>query len=59
MKFSKKMKYNEKVCHAQELGSHFQGQGHSQGSEVKSCLCNKTTQANFLKFYRKVNFNQK
>ena len=27
------------MCHTQVLGSHIQGQGNSQGSEVKSFLC--------------------
>ena len=38
MKLHRKMKHNEKVYHAQKLGSHVQGQGHNQGSEVKSSI---------------------
>ena len=30
MKLHRKIKHNEKVCHAQELGSYAQGQGHNQ-----------------------------
>ena len=30
MKLHRKMKYNEKVCHAHDLGSDAQGQGRSQ-----------------------------
>ena len=30
MKLHRKIKHNEKVCRAQELGSYDQGQGHSQ-----------------------------
>ena len=29
MKHHRKIKYNEKVCHAQELGSYAKGQGHN------------------------------
>ena len=51
MKLHRKMENNKKVCHAQELGSHIQGQGHNQGSEVKSFLCDylKLAEANFIK----------
>ena len=31
MKLHRKRKHNEKVCHAQELGSYAQGQSHCQG----------------------------
>ena len=41
MKLHRKLKHNEKVCHAHKLGTHNQGQGHSQGSEVKLAFCNK------------------
>ena len=49
MKRHRKIKHNKKVCHIQELGYHIQGQGHNQGSEVKSCLSNylKLAEANF------------
>ena len=30
MKLHRKIKHNEKVCRAQELGSYAQGQGHNQ-----------------------------
>ena len=39
MKLHRKMENNKKLCRAEELGSHIQGQGHNQGSEVKSFLC--------------------
>ena len=29
MKLHRKIKHNEKVCYAQDLGSYVQGQGHS------------------------------
>ena len=37
-KLHRKIKHSEKVCHTQESGSHIQGQGHNQGSEVKSSV---------------------
>ena len=59
MKLHRKMGYNKTVCHAQDLGSHIQGQGHNQGSEVKSFLCDdlKLAEANFIKLSKKVNHN--
>ena len=30
MKLHRKIEHTEKVCHAQQLGSYAQGQGHSQ-----------------------------
>ena len=30
MKLHRKIEHNEKVCHAQELGSYAQSQGHNQ-----------------------------
>ena len=30
MKLHRKIEHNEKVCHAQELGSYAQGQGYNQ-----------------------------
>ena len=59
MKLHRKIENNKKVCCAQELGSHIQGQGHSQGSEVKSFLCDylKFAEANFVKLSKKVNHN--
>ena len=54
-----KIKHNKKLCFTQELGSHIQGQGHSQGSEVKSFLCKylKLVETNFIKLFKKVNHN--
>ena len=58
-KLHRKIDHKKKVCHAQELGSHIQGQGHHQGSEVKSFLCDylKLAEANFIKLSKKVNHN--
>ena len=59
MKLHRKIKHNEKMCHAHKSGSHVQGQGHNQGSEVKSSYCNnlKLTEANLVKLHTKVNHN--
>ena len=42
------------MCCAHKLGCRVQGQGHNQGSEVKSSICNnlKPTEANFFKLYK-------
>ena len=55
MKLHRKIKHNEKVCCAQDLGSYAQGQ------RSKSCLSNnsKTTKANLMKLYRKIEYNEK
>ena len=34
IKFHRKIQQNEKVCYAQNLGSHDQGQGHNRRSKV-------------------------
>ena len=49
------MKHNEKVCHAQYLGSYASDQ------RSKSCLSNnsKTTEANLIKLHRKIEHNEK
>ena len=59
MKLHRKIKHNEKVCRAHDLGSYAQGQG--QGQWSKSCLSNnsKTTEANLTKLYRKIEHNEK
>ena len=43
-----KIKHNEKVCCAQDLGSYAQGQGRGQvrGQNRVSIITNKTTEAN-------------
>ena len=49
------MKHNEKVYHAQYLGSYALGQ------RSKLCLSNnsKTTEANLMKLHRKIEHNEK
>ena len=37
-KLDRKIKHSLKVFHILKLGSHIQGQGHNQGSEVKCLL---------------------
>ena len=57
MKLHRKIKHNEKVCRAHDLGSYAQGQGHRS----KSCLSynSKTTEANLTKLHRKIEHNEK
>ena len=54
MKLHRKIKHNENVCHAQEIGSYSQGQGYNQGSEVKLCLWDdlKLAKENFVNLMR-------
>ena len=61
MKLHRKIENDKKVCRAQELCFHIQGQGHNQGSEVKSFLCDylKLAEANFVKLSKKVNHKVK
>ena len=52
---SHKIEHNEKAFGRKEFGSHDQGEGHSQGSEIKSSLCDNlkptVTEANFIKHH--------
>ena len=43
MEIHRKIKHNEKVCHAHDLGSHTQGQGHNQvrGHNLDSAITQK------------------
>ena len=61
MKLHRKVKHNEKVCRAHDLGSYAQGQGLQSGQRSKSCLSNnsKTTEANLTKLHRKIEHNEK
>ena len=61
MTLHRKIKHNEKVCRAQELGSYAQGQGRNQVKRSKSCLSknSKTTEANLTKLHRKIEHNEK
>ena len=58
-KLHRKIKHRSKVFHTQKLGSHIQGQGHNQGSEVKYFLCDdlKLAEAHCIKLSKKVNHN--
>ena len=60
MKLHRKVKHNEKVCRAQELGSYAQGQGRNQvkGQNLVSAI-SKTTEANLTKLHRKMELNEK
>ena len=57
----RRIKHNEKVCRAHDLGSYAQGQGHNQVNGQKFCLSNnsKTTEANLTKLHRKIEHNEK
>ena len=61
MKLHRKIKHNEKVCHAQDLGSYAQGQGHDQvkGQNRVSAITQKTTEANLTKLHRNIEENEK
>ena len=60
MKLHRKIKHNENVCCAHDLGSYAQCQGRNQ-VRSKSCLSNnsKTTEANLTKLHRKIEHNEK
>ena len=49
------------MFHTQKIGSHIQGQGHNQESEVKYFLCDYLilAEAHCIKLSKKVNHNQK
>ena len=53
MTLHRKIEHNEKVCHAQELGSYAQGQGHNQ---VKGQI---VPEANLMTLHRKIEHNEK
>ena len=63
MKLHRKIKHNEKVCRAHNLGSYAQGQGRNQvrGQRSKYCLSNnsQTTEANLTKLHRKIEHSGK
>ena len=61
MKLHRKIKHNEKVCCAHDLGSYAQGQGRNQVKGQNFCLSNnsKTTEANFTTLHRKIEHNEK
>ena len=60
MTLHRKIKHNEKVCRAHDLGSYAQGQGCSQvrGQNLVQAIT-KTTEANLTKHHRKLEHNEK
>ena len=60
MTLHRKIKHNEKVCRAHDLGSYAQGQGCSQvrGQNLVPAIT-KTTEANLTKHHRKLEHNEK
>ena len=61
MKLHRKIKHNEKVCLANDLGSYAQGQGRNQarGQNRVSAITQKTTEAHLTKLHRKIEHNEK
>ena len=61
MKLHRKVKHNEKMCRAHDLGSYAQGQGRNQVKGQNFFLSNysKTTEANLTKLHRKIEHNKK
>ena len=61
MKLHRKIKHNEKVCRAHDLGSYAQGQGRNQviGQNLVSAITQKTAEANLTKLHRKIEHNEK
>ena len=55
MKLDRKIKHNENVCRAHDLGSYAQGQGRNQvrGQNLVSAI------ANLTKLHRKIKYNEK
>ena len=58
MKLHRKIKHNEKVCRAHDIGSYAQGQGRSQ-VKGQNLVSAKTTEANLTKLHRKIEHNKK
>ena len=55
MKLHRKIKYNEKVCHIQNLGSYVQGPVHSRvRDQIHISVITQTTKANLRKRHRKI-----
>ena len=61
MTLHRKIKHNEKVCRAHDLGSYAQGQGRSQvrGQNLVSAITKKKNEANLTKHHRKIEHNEK
>ena len=62
MTLHRKIKHNEKVCRAHDLGFYVQGQGCSQvrGQNLVSAITQKkTSEANLTKHHRKIEHNEK
>ena len=58
MKLHRKIKHNDKVCRAHDLGSYAQGQGRNQ-VKGQNLVSAKTTEANLTKLHRKIEHNKK
>ena len=58
MKLHRKIKHNENMCRAHDLGSYAQGQGRNQ-VKGQNLVSAKTTEANLTKLHRKIEHNEK
>ena len=61
MKLHRKIKHNEKVCRAHNLGSYAEGQGRNQvrGQNHVSAITQKLLKKNLTKLHRKIEHNEK
>ena len=61
MTLHRKIKHNEKVCRAHDLGSYAQGQGRSQvrGQNLVSAITQKLLKQILTKHHRKIEHNEK
>ena len=61
MKLHRKIKHNEKVCLAHDLGSYAQGQGCNQvkGQNLVSAITQKLLKQIYRKLHRKIEHNEK
>ena len=61
MRLHRKIKHNEKVCRAHDLGSYAQGQGRNQarGKKTRPSNNSKTIEANLTKLHTKTEHNKK
>ena len=61
MKLHRKIKHNENVCGAHDLGSYAQGQGRNQirGQNLVSAITQKLMKQILTKLHRKIEHNEK
>ena len=59
MKLNRKIKDNEKVCCAYDLGSYAEGHNQVRGQNRVSAITQKTTEANLTKLHGKIEHHEK